>query len=99
MTGWMVVSDPPDHRRLRALAANAFSPKRVKAMEDEIQRLVDQTLDEFIASGEEDLIAGLQLSAPGDGDREADRRPRGGHLAVPRLVARARSRRVRRRRR
>ena len=64
MTGWMVVSDPPDHRRLRALAANAFSPKRVEAMEDEIQRLVDQTLDEFIASGEEDLIAGFSYPLP-----------------------------------
>ncbi len=64
MTGWMVVSDPPDHRRLRALAANAFSPKRVKAMEDEIQRLIDQTLDEFIASGEEDLIAGFSYPLP-----------------------------------
>src|SRR5262249_15434965 len=26
MTGWMVVSDPPEHRRLRALAMNAFNP-------------------------------------------------------------------------
>jgi cytochrome P450 len=64
MTGWMVVSDPPDHRRLRALAANAFNPKRVQAMEAEIQRLVDQTIDEFIASGEQDLIAGFSYPLP-----------------------------------
>src|SRR4051794_4201737 len=64
MTGWMVVSDPPDHRRLRALAANAFNPRRVAAMEAEIQTLVDATLDEFIAAGESDLIAGFSYPLP-----------------------------------
>jgi cytochrome P450 len=64
ITGWMVVSDPPAHRRLRAIAANAFNPKRVQGMEAEIQRLVDQTIDEFIASGEEDLIAGFSYPLP-----------------------------------
>src|SRR6185436_11222583 len=59
MTGWMVVSDPPEHRRLRALAMNAFNPRRVAALEAEIQKLVDETIDEFIASGESDLIAGF----------------------------------------
>src|SRR3954447_14503590 len=49
MTGWMVVSDPPDHRRLRALAAGAFNPRRVAAMEARIQRLIDGILDDFIA--------------------------------------------------
>jgi cytochrome P450 len=64
MTGWMVVSDPPEHRRLRGLAANAFNPKRVVAMEGEIQRLIDEVLDEFIASGEQDLIAGFSYPLP-----------------------------------
>jgi cytochrome P450 len=64
MTGWMVVSDPPDHRRLRALAANAFNPRRIAAMEAEIQKLVDATIDEFIASGAEDLIAGFSYPLP-----------------------------------
>src|SRR4051795_125989 len=64
MTGWMVVSDPPEHRRLRALAANAFNPKRVNAMEAEIQVLVDELLDEFIGSGEDDLIAGFSYPLP-----------------------------------
>src|SRR3954465_7041727 len=64
MMGWMVVSDPPEHRRLRALAANAFNPRRVAAMEADIQQVVDELLDEFIASGEDDLIAGFTYPLP-----------------------------------
>jgi cytochrome P450 len=64
ITGWMVVSDPPEHRRLRALAMNAFNPRRVAALEGEIQKLVDDTIDEFIASGESDLIAGFSYPLP-----------------------------------
>jgi cytochrome P450 len=60
----MVVSDPPEHRRLRALAMNAFNPRRVAALEGEIQKLVDTTIDEFIASGEQDLIAGFSYPLP-----------------------------------
>jgi cytochrome P450 len=64
MTGWMVVSDPPEHRRLRALAMNAFNPRRVAALEGEIQKIVDDTIDEFIASGQQDLVAGFSYPLP-----------------------------------
>ncbi len=64
MTGWMVVSDPPEHRRLRGLAASAFNPKRVASMEAEIQGLVDELLDAFIAERHEDLIAHFTYPLP-----------------------------------
>src|SRR3954470_13616701 len=64
MTGWMVVSDPPDHRRLRGLAAGAFNPRRVAAMEARIQRLIDGILDDFIAGGHDDLIAHFTYPLP-----------------------------------
>jgi len=64
LTGWMVVTDPPEHRRLRALAANAFNPKRVASMETAIQRLIDEILDEFIAERHEDLIAHFTYPLP-----------------------------------
>jgi cytochrome P450 len=64
ITGWMVVTDPPEHRRLRKLAQGAFNPRRVAAMEEKIQRLVDQTLDEFIQEGHQDLLAHFTYLLP-----------------------------------
>ena len=64
ITGWMVVADPPEHRRLRKLAAGAFNPRRVAAMESKIQVLIDDILDRFIAEGSEDLIADFTYPLP-----------------------------------
>lgn len=61
---WMVVTDPPAHTRLRKLATGAFHPRKFVAMEDRIRALVDDYLDEFIASGEQDLVAGLAFPLP-----------------------------------
>jgi cytochrome P450 len=62
--GWMVVSDPPEHTRLRRLAARAFSPRRVAASEEGIQRLVDELLDDFVAGGHSDLVAHFTYPLP-----------------------------------
>jgi cytochrome P450 len=64
MAEWMVVSDPPAHTRLRRLATNAFHPKKVVAMEDRIRELVDGYLDDFIASGDTDVVAGFTFPLP-----------------------------------
>jgi cytochrome P450 len=61
---WMVVSDPPAHARLRKLATSAFHPKRFVAMEDRIRELVDVYIDEYVASGEEDLVAHYAFPLP-----------------------------------
>jgi cytochrome P450 len=64
LTGWMVVTDPPAHTRLRRLAAAAFKPQRVAAMGDRIQVLVDELLDEFVEAGHDDLIAHFAYPLP-----------------------------------
>lgn len=64
LADWMVVTDPPEHRRLRRLAAGAFSPRRIAAMETRIQEIVDDLLDEFVAHGHQDLIAHLTYPLP-----------------------------------
>ncbi|MEA2274820.1 MAG: hypothetical protein QOI98_3528 [Solirubrobacteraceae bacterium] len=64
MADWMVVSDPPAHARLRKLATSAFHPKKFVAMEDRIRELVDVYIDEYVASGEEDLVANYAFPLP-----------------------------------
>jgi len=64
LKSWMVVSDPPAHTRLRKLAAGAFKGQRISLMGEAIQARVDQILDDFIASGERDLIHHVAYPLP-----------------------------------
>jgi cytochrome P450 len=61
---WMVVTDPPVHTRMRKLGTRAFHPRKVVAMEGRIRELVDHYLDQFIARGEQDLVAGFAFPLP-----------------------------------
>jgi cytochrome P450 len=61
---WMVVTDPPRHTRLRKLVTAAFRPRQVAAMEGRLRELVDRQLDEFVAGGGQDLVAGFSLPLP-----------------------------------
>jgi cytochrome P450 len=65
MRDWMVVSDPPSHTRLRKLAAAAFKRQQIAIMGEQIEARVDTLLDEFIASGETDLIEHVTHPLPG----------------------------------
>jgi cytochrome P450 len=65
MKDWMVVSDPPSHTRLRKLAAAAFKRQQIAIMGEHIEARVDVLLDDFIASGETDLIEHFTHPLPG----------------------------------
>jgi cytochrome P450 len=60
----MVVSDPPEHTRLRRLVARAFSPKRIAASEQRIRELVDELLDDFIAGGHSEFVRHFAFPLP-----------------------------------
>jgi len=64
LKSWMVTSDPPEHTRLRKLAAGAFKGQRISAMSGEIKLLVDGFIDDFIESGEPDLLHGVAYPLP-----------------------------------
>jgi cytochrome P450 len=64
MKSWMVVSDPPQHTRLRKLAAGAFKAQRISALADDIRALVHGFIDDFVASGERDLIHHVAYPLP-----------------------------------
>jgi cytochrome P450 len=61
---WMVVNDPPAHTRLRKLSNAAFHQQRVVAMGEWIAEMVDDLLDEFIASGDNYLLDGFANQLP-----------------------------------
>jgi cytochrome P450 len=56
--------NPPDHTRLRRLAAPAFSPKAVNTYAGRIERVASQLLDEAARKGEFDLISAVAAPLP-----------------------------------
>jgi cytochrome P450 len=59
--------DPPDHSRLRRLVQQAFTPRRVAALEPWIRRLARDLIaafPAFPASGEVDLVAAFAAPLP-----------------------------------
>lgn len=55
-------SDPPEHTRYRRLISQAFTPRRVAAMEADVRALADELIDAFADRGHADLIA--EFAAP-----------------------------------
>src|SRR5206468_9960335 len=56
--------NPPDHTRLRRLAAPAFSPKKMAGYRARIEKTVQQLLDELPASGRFDLVSAFAAPLP-----------------------------------
>jgi cytochrome P450 len=56
--------DPPDHTRLRRLAAPAFTPHALAGSRSRIEAVVDRLLDALPAEGPFDLVAGLASPLP-----------------------------------
>jgi cytochrome P450 len=67
MADWMVVSEPPEHTRLRRLAASAFKGQRIAAMTEQVEAVVDRLLDRFLSGRPDrprDLISELAYPLP-----------------------------------
>lgn len=56
MVRQMLFLDPPEHSRVRGLAAAAFTPRRVERLRERIQEITDSLLDGVIAAGEMDIM-------------------------------------------
>ena len=71
--------DPPRQTRLRSLVSKGFTPRRVRELEPQVQRLTDRYLDSALADGSFDWIADVAGRLPMDviselmGVPEADR--------------------------
>jgi cytochrome P450 len=61
---WMLVRDPPDHTRLRALVNRAFTPRVVQQLRPKIEKIADTLLADQAQAGSMDLIADFALPLP-----------------------------------
>ena len=61
---WMLMMDPPDHTRLRALVSRAFAPSLVQALRPRIQALVDEAIARVADRARFDLIHDLAQPIP-----------------------------------
>jgi len=52
----MLLRNPPDHTRLRALVVKAFDARRVEAMRERIRAISHQLIDDFIERKSGDLV-------------------------------------------
>jgi len=60
----MLMSDPPDHTRLRRLVLEAFAPRRVEAMRPRVQEIADDLVDAVAPSGRADLVEDYAFPLP-----------------------------------
>ncbi|MDQ6698270.1 MAG: cytochrome P450 [Actinomycetota bacterium] len=57
--------DPPDHTRLRRLVSKAFTPRTIERLRPQVQRMVDDLLDDIaLRGGTVDLISDLAFPLP-----------------------------------
>jgi cytochrome P450 len=60
----MLVTDPPDHTRLRSLVSKAFTARTVQQLGGRILEVVDRLLDAVAAHGEMEVIADFAYPLP-----------------------------------
>lgn len=61
----LLFSDPPLHKRQRALVNAGFTPRRVASMHDAIETLVNELIDEFPSDGSSfDIVPALSHPLP-----------------------------------
>ncbi|KHK97833.1 cytochrome P450 [Microbacterium mangrovi] len=61
----LIEMDPPDHTQQRVRVMGEFTVKKIGAMRPRVQEIVEETLDEMLASGNSaDLVTALSLPVP-----------------------------------
>ncbi|MEV6020563.1 MULTISPECIES: cytochrome P450 [unclassified Streptomyces] len=60
----MLLSDPPQHTRLRTLIAGEFTGRRVAALRPRVQEITDELLDAMLPLGRADLVESFAYPLP-----------------------------------
>ncbi|MGQ4387661.1 cytochrome P450 family protein [Streptomyces sp. SAS_270] len=61
----MMEADPPEHTRLRRLAAAAFTPRRTAELAPRIEQIAHDLIDALPLAGEADLVEAFNAPLPG----------------------------------
>ncbi|GGN91135.1 cytochrome P450 [Streptomyces albiflavescens] len=64
MGRYVLISDPPEHTRLRSLVAGAFTMRRVEALRPRVQQITDELLDAMLPKGRADLVDSFAYPLP-----------------------------------
>jgi cytochrome P450 len=64
VTRWLLVQDPPDHTRLRAAVARAFTPRATKRHQDTVSQVTNDLIDALPKLGEVDLVERFTARLP-----------------------------------
>jgi cytochrome P450 len=61
---WVLVNDPPDHTRLRALVSRAFTPKRIASWEPRITNVANELVAAMGDASEPDVVKNFTTKLP-----------------------------------
>ncbi|MFD4526533.1 cytochrome P450 [Streptomyces sp. NPDC058470] len=61
---YLLVADPPQHTRLRALIAREFTMRRVETLRPRVQEITDELLDAMLPLGRAGLVESLAYPLP-----------------------------------
>jgi cytochrome P450 len=59
-----LITDPPDHTRLRGLVSKAFTPRVIEGLRPRVQEIVDELLDSAKERGETELVEEIAYPLP-----------------------------------
>src|SRR5216683_4916864 len=60
----LVTKDPPDHRKLRNLVNQAFTPRAVARLSDRITQITQELLDQVRLQGKMDIVSDIAFPLP-----------------------------------
>ncbi|BCL78641.1 putative cytochrome P450 YjiB [Ktedonobacteria bacterium brp13] len=64
LNGTVVAKDPPDHRKLRNLVNQAFTPRAVNHLSDSVTAIAQQFLDNVRSAGKMDVVSDIAFPFP-----------------------------------
>jgi cytochrome P450 len=61
---WVLLSDPPNHTRLRGLVSRTFTPKRIESWEPRITAVANELIETLRAQINPEVVAGFTTKLP-----------------------------------